>query len=221
MKDSVNIITLDQMRESLYSAVVCDALDALGFERQSPRIQFSVRTVDAALIGRCRTTLWEDFAGEDPKPYEKELIAVDRCQPDDVVICAAHGSTKSGVWGELLSTAAKSRGSVGAVVDGAVRDTAKMRAMPFALFARDTSVYDSKNRQRVIQYDIPVVIDGVTFGPGDLVVADGDGIVVVPREAEQEAIASAWKKVHDENQMREAMKNGMSAVEAYDRFGVL
>lgn len=217
----MSIITLDQMRKSFYSAVVCDALDALGFHRQSPRIGFPVRTVDRVLIGRCRTTLWEDFEGEDPKPYEKELIAVDRCQPDDVVICAARGSMKSGIWGELLSTAARGRGSVGVIVDGAVRDSAKMKAMPFAAFARATCVYDSKNRQRVTEYDVPVVIDGVTFGPGDLVIADVDGVVVVPSEAEQEAIANAWKKVHDENRTRKAIQNGMSAVEAYERFGVL
>src|SRR5690606_37252325 len=122
-------ITLAQLRESLYSAVVCDALDSLGLRNQSPRVPLIPMTVDTVLIGRCKTTLWADMFHEDPHPYELELQAVDACQPDEVLIAAAAGSGHSALWGELLSTACRNRGCVGAIVDGAVRDRKKMADM--------------------------------------------------------------------------------------------
>lgn len=214
-------ITLAAMRAHFTAAVVCDALDAEGLPDQSPRVPLRPLTVPGVLVGRCKTTLWADMAHPDPRPYELELRAVDACRPDDVLVCAAAGSTRSGVWGELLATAARNRGCVGVVVDGAVRDVTRMRGMGFPAFARGTAVYDSKDRQRVIDLDVPVVVGGVTFAPGDLVVADEDGVVVVPRRAEAAVVGRAWEKVHAENQVRDAIAGGMLAADAFARYGVL
>ncbi len=221
MNDSPDVISLDMMRQSLYTAVVCDVLDSLGFPRQSPRVPLKPLSVETVLVGRSKTTLWSDLTQADPAPYEKELIAVDECRPDDVLIAAAGGSTRSGIWGELLSTAARNSGCRGAIVDGAVRDVAKMRAMQFPIFALAACPYDSKDRQRVTEIDVRVEIDGVAFHPGELVIADIDGVVVVPRSVEDKAIRLAWQKVHAENRVRTAIQNGMKAAEAYRRFGVL
>jgi 4-hydroxy-4-methyl-2-oxoglutarate aldolase len=214
-------ITLAQMRQLFTCAVVCDALDAQGLRHQSPRVPLRPLATSGVLVGRCRTTLWADMAHADPRPYELELRAVDACRPDDVLIAAAGGSMRSGIWGELLSTAAMSGGCTGAIVDGAVRDVPRMRAMGFAVFARGTCIYDSRDRQRVIDIDVPVEIDGVAFAPGDLVFADEDGVVVVPQQAEDAVIRRAWDKVHAENEVRDAIKAGMKASDAFARFGVL
>ena len=214
-------ITLPLMRQALTSAVVSDALDAEGHPRQSPRVPLKPLTADVVLVGRCKTTLWAEMAHPDPKPYELELRAVDSCRPDDVLIAAASGSLRSGVWGELLSTAARNAGCVGVIVDGAVRDTRQMRAMGFPCFARATIVYDSRDRQRVIDLDVQVEIDGVVFAPGDLVIADADGVVVVPRAVEAAVVRRAWDKVHAENRVRDAIRGGMKATTAFDTFGVL
>jgi regulator of RNase E activity RraA len=221
MSSQPEVITFEMMRQSLYSAVVCDVLDSLGYPRQSPRIPLKPVTIETVLVGRAKTTLWTDLEEADPAPYEKELVAVDECQPDDVLIAAAAGSIRSGLWGELLSTAARNRGCVGAIVDGAVRDVAKMLEMRFPVFARATSPYDSKNRQRVSEIDTPVTIDGVAIHPGELVIADLDGIVIVPRSVEHETVRLAWQKVHAENEVRQAITHGMKATDAYRRFGVL
>ncbi len=222
MTDRVPVeITLSMMRERLFAAVICDALDSLGYRNQSPRVPIKPLTVPGVLVGRCKTTLWSDMYHEDPRPYELELRAVDGCQRDDVFIAAANGSRNSGVWGELLSTAAKNQGCVGAIVDGAVRDTERMSEMQFPVFARETCIYDSQNRQRVVDIDVEVEIDGVRFCPGDLVIADNDGIVVIPQSIETEAVRRAWDKVHAENITRDAIRNGMPATEAYEKFGVL
>ena len=214
-------ITLAMMREVLSVALVCDALDAEGLPRQSPRVKLHPLTVPTLLVGRCKTTLWADMAHVDPQPYELELRAVDGCRPDDVLVCAANGSMRSGIWGELLSTAARNAGCVGVVVAGAVRDVARMRGMGFPVFAQGTCPYDSKDRQRVIDLDVPVEIDGVTFAPGDLVFADEDGVVVVPARVEAAVVRRAWDKAHAENEVRDAIRAGMGAVAAFERFGVL
>jgi 4-hydroxy-4-methyl-2-oxoglutarate aldolase len=214
-------ITLAMMRESLSTALVCDALDSLGLHEQSPRLDWPVKTTAGLLLGRCKTTLWNERTTADPHPYEKELLAVDTCQADQFMIAAAGGSLRSGIWGELLSTAARNSGCVGAIVDGAVRYVAQITEMQFSVFARATCPYDSKDRQFVTAIDVAVEIAGVTFQPHDLVFADADGVVVVPAAVEVEAVRRAWTKAHDENRTRDAIKRGMKVGEAYERFGVL
>ena len=214
-------ITLEMMRQSFYSAVLCDALDSVGLTHQSPRVPLRPCTVETVLIGRCKTTLWADMAHADPQPYQLELAAVDSAQPDDILIAAAAGSLRSGLWGELLSTAARRSGCVGVIVDGAVRDVARMKQMQFPVWARGTCLYDSKDRNRVVDLDVPVEIDGVRFSPGDLVCADVDGIVVVPHAVEAEVVRRAWNKVHAENVVRDSIAAGMTATAAFAKYGVL
>ncbi|MFC5411485.1 RraA family protein [Larkinella bovis] len=212
---------LDFIKNELYTAVLSDVLDALGYPNQATRIPFTPCTGIGKLVGRCKTTLWADMFHKDVHPYELELKAVDSCQPGDVLIAAAQGSNRSGIFGELLATASRNRGCAGVIVHGAVRDIAKMAAMQFPVFATAKNPYDSQNRQRVIDLDVPVVIDGVTFNPGDIVMADEDGIVVIPQHVENEVLELAKQKVSAENRTRDAIKNGMKAEEAYLTFGVL
>ncbi len=212
---------LKEIEEKLYSAVLSDAMDSLGYRNQSPNIDLRPYTGISILVGRCKTTLWADMFHEDPNPYALELQAVDSCKEGDVLIAAAGGSMRSGIWGELLSTAARNSGCKGVVVDGAIRDVAAMRKMAFPAFALGTSVYDSLHRQRVIDLDVPVEIAGVTFEPGALLFCDEDGIVVVPREIEEETLAKAFHKVEAENISREEIRNGMKASLVYKKYGVL
>ena len=213
--------SLKEIEENLYVAVISDALDALGYPNQSPEGEFSIQVGKSRLAGRCKTTLWSDMYHKDPNPYELELKAVDDCMPGDVFIAAAAGSTRSGIWGELLSTAAKNRGCVGALVDGCIRDIAKIRDMGFTVFAKGKRVYDSQNRQRVVDIDVPVEIGGVRFCSGDLVVCDEDGVVVVPQKVERAVLTNATQKVYAENTSREAIKKGMKATEVYKKYGIL
>lgn len=215
-------ITLAMMRDVLSVPLLCDALDAAGFRNQSPRIPLQpLTTPGRLLLGRCKTTLWADMAHIDPEPYSLELQAVDSCQPDDVLVCSAGGSVRSGIWGELLTTASRNAGCIGVIVDGAVRDLAKMREMEFPVFARGVSPYDSRDRQRVIDVNVAVELDGVTCNPGDLIAADEDGVVIVPQQVETQVVRDAWIKAHAENQVRDAIRSGMSATEAFETWGIL
>ena len=162
------------------------------------------------------------MAHVDPKPYELELAAVDGCKPDDILIAAAGGSSRSGIWGELLTTAGpRYQGSRWRHHrrHGGRRD--EDPAMNFPLFARGTCIYDSKDRQRVVDVDVCVEIDGVRISPGDLLFADEDGVVVVPRFIEETILRNAWEKVTAENKVRDAIAGGMKATEAFRVYGVL
>lgn len=214
-------MNFEELKEKLYVAVLSDVLDQLGYKQQATRTSFHAYTGVNKIMGRCKTTLWTDMYDVDQNPYELELHAVDSCQPGDILIAAAGGSNRSGIWGELLSTAARNSGCVGVIVHGSVRDIDKMRDMEFPVFATGKNPYDSQNRQRVVDVDVVVEIDGVKFAPGDLVMADEDGIVVVPQHLEEQVIKAALEKVSAENITRDAIKNGMKATEAYLKYGVL
>jgi 4-hydroxy-4-methyl-2-oxoglutarate aldolase len=219
-------VTLAMARDELSVPLLCDAMDGLGLRNQAPRRPLRHLTArhdqpSKMLVGYAKTTLWADMAHVDSKPYELELAAVDSCEKDHVIVCAAGGSMRSGIWGELLSTAAHNRGVVGVVVDGAIRDVAKMRDMGFAAYALGTNPYDSRDRQRVIDYDVTVEIDGVRIEPGDLIGIDEDGFAVVPKAIIDKVLSAAWTKAHEENKVRDAIRNGMSATKAFETYGVL
>lgn len=215
------VLDFGDLRSTLYSAVVADVLDSLGMRSQVVSAPLMRVSGQGVLVGRARTTQWEDVDGLDPRPYELELAAVDACQSDDVLVAAAAGSMRSGIWGELLSTAARLRGCVGALVDGAVRDVATMNDMGFAVFARGTCPRDSLHRQRVVAIDVAVEIGGVRIDPGDLVFADADGVVVVPRAVQLEVLEGAWIKVTAENRVRDEIRAGSPAGEVFKKYGVL
>jgi 4-hydroxy-4-methyl-2-oxoglutarate aldolase len=224
--DAKTEVTLAMARRELSVPLLCDVLDALGYRNQSPRMSLSHLTAPSddssrMLVGYAKTTLWADMAHVDPDPYVLELAAVDSCRPDDVILCAAGGSMRSGIWGELLSTAARNRGVAGVIVDGAVRDVAKMRSMGFPVYGLGTSPYDSRDRQRVIDVDVAIEFQGVAIESGDLVAVDEDGMVVVPKLIIGQILAAAWEKAHDENQVRDAIRDGMTATAAFQKFGVL
>jgi regulator of RNase E activity RraA len=205
----------------LTAALALDMLDAHGLRRQAITGGIIPRTGAQSTVGRAKTLLWMDFAHNDPSTYTLEHAAVDSIRAGEIIVCATGGSQRSGIWGELLSTAAQRLGARGIVTDGAVRDIAQMDATGFPVFSRHLSPYDSFNRQKVVAYDVPVEIDGVRIEPGDLVIADRDGVVIVPAAVEAEIIAAAIDKGRREDGFRAGVRGGMSLTDAYAHFKVL
>jgi regulator of RNase E activity RraA len=138
-----------------------------------------------------------------------------------MLVCATANSSRSGIWGELLTTAAISRGAAGIVTDGGVRDVDKIELLRFPVFSRFLSPYDSFNRQKVFAYDVRIEIDGVPIESGDLIVADRDGVAVVPLRLASEILALALDKAGKEDQFRNAVKSGVSLTKAYEKFHIL
>jgi 4-hydroxy-4-methyl-2-oxoglutarate aldolase len=215
---------IDQDRDVslLYTAVIADVLDELGFRDQA--LGPGIRPLPGAsrLFGRAFTVRAETTDEMPAEPYRAELEAVDALVPGDVVVASVEGEHgPSGFWGELLTTAAISRGGRGAVVDGHIRDSEAITALGYPLFARGCSPLDSRGRSEVVGFGEPLRCGGVLIATGDLVFGDADGVVVIPGEVTDDVFERALDKVGRESEMRVALKTGMGVIEAYDRYGVL
>jgi regulator of RNase E activity RraA len=123
-------------------------------------------------------------------------------------------------WGELMTMSARNRGATGVVIDGWSRDTAGILAVGFPCFSRGRYAQDQRTRGTVVDFRCPVRIGSVDIRPGDAIFGDLDGVVVIPREIETEVFEGAWSKAHGEKRVFEAIKSGMSAQEAWNRYGI-
>lgn len=217
----MSYIDFDLMREKLYSAVIADILDELGFRDQCMDHGINPLNADDVICGRAFTCLAADVYEIPASPYEKEFKTVDSLKKDDVLVATTNGSVCSGFWGELLSTAAVGHGAAGAVIDGLSRDTRAIRKLGFPLFLRGTHPADSKGRTDVIDYDCDIRCGGVAVHPGDIVFGDYDGIVVIPQAVEEECVRRAFEKVQAENVVRAELLAGASAEEVWNKYHIL
>jgi 4-hydroxy-4-methyl-2-oxoglutarate aldolase len=209
----------------LNAAVLSDTLDSLGLMQQAMKPFMRPLDDSLQLIGRARTGLYMPVYAAPARgenPYEVEIALVDDLAPGDVVVLACDGPTdRIAPWGELLSTASVARGATGCVTDGLVRDVKQIREMRFPVFCGGIGPLDTKGRARMVERDVPVVCAGATVRRGDLVFGDVDGIVVVPREAEQDVVRLALEKVAGENSSREALLRGEKLADVFRRLGIL
>ncbi len=215
------MIDFEMMQRELYTGVISDVLDSLGFRNQT--MDADVRPVhpDMVIAGRARTILSVDIYHTPEGCYDKEIAFVDSLLPGDVAVACTNRSQRTGLWGELLSTAAKARGARGAIMDGYVRDVRRIIQMSFPVFATGMRPVDSKGRSIVLDYDIPIECAGVPVRGGDLILADIDGVVVIPQEVAEETVAKAMEKVRMEDSTRAELENGGYLRDVYARFGVL
>ena len=209
----------------LNAAVLSDTLDSMGLPQQAMKPFMRPLDDTLQLIGRARTGVYMPVYAPPAKhenPYEVEIALVDDLAPGDVVVLACDGPTERiAPWGELLSTASVARGAVGCETDGLVRDVKQIREMRFAVFCGGIGPLDTKGRARMVERDVPVVCAGVSVRPGDLVFGDVDGVVVIPREVEQDVVRRALEKISGENQSRDALRRGEKLAEVFRRFGIL
>jgi regulator of RNase E activity RraA len=175
------------------------------------------------MVGRARTGAYREVYGVVPgdNPYALEIALVDDLKPGEVAVLGCGGSTRIAPWGELLSTAARARGAAGCLTDGFVRDVKFIRRMNFPVFHGGIAPLDSKGRGKVAEIDVPIRCAGVLVAPGDLVVGDADGVIVIPRAVESEALAKAFAKVRGENSTREELEQGARLADVFARHGIL
>ncbi len=209
------------VEEKLYTAVVSDSLDELGYRNQALNEFMRPLAPGFRFAGWARTIAYADVYHVPANPYCLEIESVDSILPGEVVVASTGGSVRNAPWGELLSTAARARGARGAVIDGLVRDVRKIEELGFPVFARGIKPVDSRGRGQVIDYNVPVECAGVLVSPGDLVFADYDGVIVVPAEVLPEVIRMATDKATRENSSRAELMAGAYLRDVYARFGVL
>jgi regulator of RNase E activity RraA len=214
---------LARIRNELYTAVMSDVLDGLGYRRQA--MPPSIRPLDDSLVlvGFARTGIYREVyhISRDINPYELEIALVDDLGRDDVAVFGCGGSQRIAPWGELLSTAARARGAAGCVTDGMVRDIRAIRALGFPVFHGGIAPLDSKGRGMVAEIDVPIECAGVAIASGDLVMGDADGVVVVPRVVEDEALSAAFAKVASEDRTRDELRAGVKLADVFAKYRVL
>jgi regulator of RNase E activity RraA len=217
------------IRRELFTAVVGDVMDKMGLQRQflPPRIQ-PLRK-DMVVIGRAMPVLTADIFGEveagtanplTAKPFGLMLEALDDLKPNEVYVSTG-GSPRYAMWGELMSTRAVKLGAAGAVLNGYTRDAEGILQLGFPTFSYGLYAQDQGPRGKVIDFRLPVEIEGVRVAPGDLIFGDGEGVCVTPQEAIAETVARAVEKARGEKLVKLAIENGMSACEAFEKYGIM
>lgn len=210
------------LKENVRVPAICDVLDQLGLRHQA--MHQRLRPLDETnciMAGRARTIRWMDVDYEDDDPYGLEIEAMDSLKPGDVVVHSTDTGGTNAPWGELMTTAAQQRGSVGCVCDSNVRDCLQIKALGFPVFCAGVRPLDSKGRGRVMAYDVPIRCGEVLVQPGDLIASDFDGIVVIPRHVEEQALLLAAEKLRAESKSHAELLQGRTLREVYDKYGVL
>lgn len=217
------------MRERLFPAVVGDILDTMGFLRQFLPPAIRPLRPEMVIVGRAMPVLEANaFSAREPdgrgpltqRAFGLLFEALDDLRAGEVYV-ATGCAPQFALWGGLMTTRALHLKAAGAVLDGYHRDTNEVLELGLPVFSFGGYAQDQGPRGKVVDWRVPVEVGGVRVKPGDLVFGDQDGVLVIPREAEAEALRRALEKVGTENQVRDAIRAGMSTVEAFRRFGVM
>lgn len=216
-------------KNELFVAVVGDVLDTLGYLKQFLPREIKPVADDMVVIGRAKTVLQADvgnipasktFAPKVEKPFGLMFDALDSLKEDEVYVCSG-GSSEYAKWGGLMSTRATICKAAGAVVMGCHRDTNEIRRLNYPTFSAGSYAQDQGPRGRVVDYDCLIDFGGVEVNPGDIVFGDRDGVVIVPKLIEKEVFEGAIEKARGEKKVLKALQQGMSTVDAFDKFGIM
>jgi len=205
----------------IYTALVCDIMDQLGYRDQAMSHYIRPSRPDTWFAGPAVTLDARASHEQEADPYGQIFAAYDRVKKGDVMVLATNGEARSGIWGELLSTAAQARGVEAVVTDGLVRDIRKMDEMGFGCFCRGYSPLDSAGRCVAKGVNVPVRCGGVLVHPGDFVLADFEGVAVIPAAIRDEVFRKSMEKLEGENTVRDELAAGRSPREVFDKYGIL
>lgn len=217
------------IQRELFTCVVGDVMDKVELQHQFLPPQIHPIRQDMVVIGRAMPVLSVDVFAERitgsanaimDKSFGLMLEALDDLRRNEVYVNTG-SSPRNALWGELMSTRARKLGSRGAVLNGYVRDTKAILDMSFPTFGFGSYGQDSAPRHKVVDFRIPVEIGSVRVRPGDILFGDIDGVLVVPVEAETDVFIRALEKVRGEKLVRKALEEGISAVEAYGKYGIM
>jgi 4-hydroxy-4-methyl-2-oxoglutarate aldolase len=211
-KDNDNAMNASQRRRP--SSAEIDALKrfaaATVYEAQSQTgaLTSAIKPIDPTrrVAGRALTI--------DVLPGDNLMVhfALTQASPGDVLVINGHGDTECALWGDILTLAAKQAGVAGVIIDGAVRDTEAIIALGFPVFARGVSIRGPQKKASG-HINVPIVCGGATVHPGDIVLGDRDGIVVVPESNLDQVLATALKREEAEASLRQRISSGQTTVE--------
>ncbi len=217
------------IRQELFTAVIGDVMDKIGLQRQFLPPQIQPLRDDMVVLGRAMPVLeadvFEERSGNQSNPvmaapFGLMLRALDDLKVGEVYICTG-GSPRYALWGELMSTRAQKLGAAGAVMNGYARDSPGIKRLNFPTFAWGRYAQDQGPRGKVIDFRCSIEIEGVSIAPGDLIFGDMEGVLVTPQTAIEEVFSLAVEKARGEKLVRKAIEEGMSASDAFEKFGIM
>jgi len=200
----------------LDTCAVSDGMDRLGLTGAT----YGVRPMWPCpkIVGRAVTMKIKPVGLDKPKQHLGTL-PIDAAQPGDVIVIDNGGRPDTSCWGGLLALAAKTKGISGVVIDGACRDIDESRDLGFPVYARSAVPMTARGRVMQESYNQEIEFGGVQVHPGYLVIADGSGVVIIPRSKEQEIVREAEAVAATEARMAEGIRQGMSVLEVLEKLG--
>ncbi len=195
---------------------VSDGLDSLKLAGATwgVRPQWQCRRI----VGRAVTVKIKPVGLQQPSQH-LGTPAIEAARPGDIIVIDNGGQQQFSTWGGLLSLSAKVKGLSGVVIDGACRDIVEARDLQFPVFARGVVPMTARGRVMQESFNQEIQFAGVQVHPGDLVIADGSGVVFIPKEKEAEVLDAAEMVFHKESQMAEGIRKGSSSLEMLEKLG--
>ncbi len=203
-----------------YTAVVADALDRLGLRNQTLDPALRPLRADMVLAARALPVVVDTSSRVPDDPYEGEMSALEALEPGFAPVIVVDADTRAAAWGELFSCAAMGRGSPGAIVDGYIRDARQIADLAFPVFCRGFSPLDTLARAEVREFGTEATCGGVTVRYGDYIIADEDGIVVVPDAAIEDVLAAVREKTRLETNAKSDLLSGAGVRDIWEQYGV-
>jgi 4-hydroxy-4-methyl-2-oxoglutarate aldolase len=201
------------------TAALVDVLDGHGLREQALPPTIRALVAGSRLAGQAFTVEGRPSEHGDWDAAIRKTLAMLGAVPSGHVAVYQCHHDRSAHFGELSATSLQSRGVAGCVIDGGCRDVRLIEAIGFPVFARFVTPEDSTWRWEVTATQVPIAIGTVRVEPGDWVVGDEDGVVVVPTAVAEDVLTAAEARVGTENLVRDAVRDGMTPLEAYERYG--
>ncbi len=211
----------EELKSKLSSDVLCDVLDGLGYRNQSLGNQLHTILDETVIMGPAFTSIANEVYAMPENPLIAQCKVVDQVKEGDIYVLATRGQYNCAVFGELFATAVAAKKCGGVLLDGFARDIKQLKAMKAPLIYRGINPKTSKGRAEINECQLPVMIDGVTICPGDIIFGDIDGVVVIPQDIADKVFEEALETVRKEGLVREGLKAGDSLEKVYTEIGAI
>jgi 4-hydroxy-4-methyl-2-oxoglutarate aldolase len=204
---------------AVYTAAVTDVLDELGHRHQTLPAEIVPLEPGARVVGPAFAVEGRTNHSIDPETSIRRILEMLGSVPAGHVAVYEPGDTTCAHFGELSATSLQVHGVAGVVINGGCRDVDLIREVGLPVFARYRTPQDAVSRWEVLEWGHAIEIEGVRVVTGDYIVGDADGVAVIPRDLIETVLEQAEALVGTENLIRDAVRNGMKPLAAYEQFG--
>ncbi len=215
----ISIPEMCERYKKLYTGAIGDILDKRGYRQQILPYYINPIRDDMLIAGPAFTGYGEPHNDPTEDDTAMRLAMLEEIMPHSISVWATNNHFGSAHWGEIMSTAARERDCNGAVIDGGVRDTSFILDMNFPIFCRFKCSGSSIGRWSIRKFQIPIQIGQTQIIPGDFIMGDIDGVVVIPQRASYDILTEAEEISVRERKMRVELRKGMRITEVYKKYG--